>query len=184
MVVGPKAARHSMGGACAHDAHDTHPSRWRCAAGASMSPARARKSLPVIGWREFVDLPDFGVIGVKAKIDTGARTSSLHAFRLVVFSRDHRDWARFEIHPNQRNAAGAHEVEVEVLEFRKVRSSNGTVQRRPVIRTDLVWNEQRWPIDVTLTNRDEMGFRMLLGRAALRRRVLVDPSRSYLGGSK
>lgn len=148
-----------------------------------MSPARPRRALPTIGWREFVDLPHFGVTGVKAKVDTGARTSSLHAFRLAVFTRDDRDWASFEIHPNQRNAAGARKVEAEVIEFRQVRSSNGTVQRRPVIRTDVVWNEQCWPIDVTLTNRDEMGFRMLLGRAALRRRVLVDPSRSYLGGS-
>lgn len=138
----------------------------------------------MLGWREWVSLPGLGVDAIKAKIDTGARTSSLHAFRLVLHRRDDELWATFQIHPHQRSAADTLAVEAPVTELRKVRSSNGSVQQRPVIRTDVEVDGSRWPIDITLTNRDEMGFRMLIGRAAIRRRFLVDPARSYLGGRR
>jgi hypothetical protein len=141
-----------------------------------------RRDLPVLGWREWVSLPGFEVDPIKAKIDTGARTSSLHAFRLVLHRREDGLWATFQIHPHQRSAVDSRSVEARVVEHRKVRSSNGSVQQRPVIRTDVEVGGIRWPIDITLTNRDEMGFRMLIGRAAVRRRFLVDPARSYLGG--
>ncbi len=138
----------------------------------------------VLGWREWVSLPSFGVEAVKAKIDTGARTSSLHAFRLTTLEREGATWATFEVHPRQRSPADAIVVEAPVVEFRRVRSSNGSVQQRPVIRTEIEVGGSRWPIDVTLTNRDEMGFRMLIGRAAIRRRFVVDPARSYLSGRR
>ena len=140
---------------------------------------RSPKTREVIGWREWVGLPELGVGPIKAKIDTGARTSALHAFQLETFDRAGQDWARFEIHPHQRSAADAVVVEAPIIEERRVRSSNGEVQHRPVIRTDIEIHGRRWPIDITLTNRDEMGFRMLIGRAAIRRQFVVDPGRSF-----
>ncbi len=138
--------------------------------------------LNIIGWMEYVDLPGLDLINIKAKIDTGARTSTLHAFRLEEFLHEDSAWARFEIHPEQRSARNAIPVNVPIVEHRRVRSSNGVVQNRPVIQTTLSVLGQQFTIDLTLTNRDEMGFRMLIGRAALRRRFLVDPARSYYGG--
>jgi len=144
----------------------------------------SRSRCDVIGWREFVALPDCGVSLIKAKVDTGARTSALHAFRLEEFIEGETLWARFEIHPEQRSSRNALTVIAPIIEHRRIRSSNGTVQNRPVIRTTLDALGRQFMIDLTLTNRDEMGFRMLIGRAALRRRFLVDPSRSYYGGRR
>jgi len=139
---------------------------------------------PAIGWREWVLLPALGVGPIKAKIDTGARTSALHAFELEPFQRDGRPWVRFEIHPRQRSAAGATLVEVPLVEHRHVRSSSGIRQRRPMIHTEIEIGGRRFPVDLTLTRRDEMGFRMLVGRQALRGRFVVDPGRSYLGSPR
>ena len=135
-----------------------------------------------VGWREWVALPDWGVPWIKAKIDTGARTSALHAFAIETFERDGQAWARFAVHPWQDTAADAVVVEAPLLDRRPVRSSSGTTVIRPVVLTEMVLASRSLPIEVTLTRRDEMGFRMLIGRQALRRRFLVDPARSYLGG--
>lgn len=143
--------------------------------------AKPKQQREVIGWREWVALPALGAPAIKAKVDTGARTSALHAFRLSSFTRAGEEWARFEIHPHQRSARDAIVVEAPVVDERRIRSSNGDVQQRPVICTDVEIHGQRWPIDITLTNRDEMGFRMLIGRAAIRRRFVVDPARSFTG---
>lgn len=143
------------------------------------SPARA---LPVVGWREWVSLAALHVPYVKAKVDTGARTSSLHAFDLERFQRGGREWVRFEVHPWQRSHRDARCCEVEVLEERKVRSSNGQTSMRPVIVTEVDLAGQRFPIELTLAPRDAMGFRMLLGRQAIRGRFVVHPGRSFLGG--
>ena len=142
--------------------------------------ARASKKIDTIGWREWVGLPEFDVSSIKAKIDTGARTSALHAFRLQEFDRDGSPWVTFEVQPEQRTSSGAQRVEQPVVATRRVRSSDGVLQRRPVIRTDIELYGQSWPIEITLTNRDEMGFRMLIGRAALRRRFLVDSAKSFV----
>jgi hypothetical protein len=144
---------------------------------------RAARPKPAIGWREWVALPDLGVESIKAKVDTGARTSALHVFDLEVVARDGRDWARFEIHPVQDSAEAAVRAEAPIDEWREIKSSNGQVERRPVVVTRVGLMESEWPIEVTLTNRDEMGFRMLLGRQAVRRRFAVDPGRSYLAGT-
>lgn len=141
---------------------------------------KAPRRRDVIGWREWVALPDLGVPAIKAKVDTGARTSSLHAFGLSVIRAGDREMARFEIHPLQRSAESARWVATEIIDHRRVRSSNGVVQSRPVIRTSIQMKGQHWPIEVTLTSRDEMGFRMLLGRAAIRGRFVVDPARSFI----
>jgi hypothetical protein len=145
---------------------------------------RTRPAKQVIGWREWVELPELGVEPMKAKVDTGARTAALHAFRLRLEERDGQQWARFEIHPEQRSRRGTTTVELPVVDVRKVRSSNGDVQLRPMVRTPVVVAGHRFSIDVTLTDRDEMGFRMLLGRASIRRRFIVDPGRSFLGGGR
>jgi hypothetical protein len=141
---------------------------------------KVKKVMPTIGWREWIALPALGVEAIKAKVDTGARSSALHAFGLKLFERDGTRWARFEVHPLQDGAQDIVEITAEVVAERGVRSSNGRREWRPVICTDI---EQRWPIEITLTNRDEMGFRMLLGRQAVRRKFLVHAGRSFLGNA-
>ncbi|MCA9752547.1 MAG: ATP-dependent zinc protease, partial [Gemmatimonadetes bacterium] len=116
-----------------------------------------------------------------AKIDTGARSSALHAFNLDVFERRKVQYVRFVVHPHQRTARDEREVEHELKDWRWIRSSTGHRTLRPVIVTELAWMGERWPIELTLVGRDSMGFRMLLGRSALRGRYVVDPGRSYLG---
>lgn len=135
-----------------------------------------------VGWREWVALPEWGVPAIKAKIDTGARTSALHAFDIEGISRDGGRWVRFAIHPWQGSPADMVTVEAPLVERRQVRTSSGAARVRPVVHTVVELAGVAVPIEVTLTRRDEMGFRMLIGRQALRRRFLVDPARSYLGG--
>jgi hypothetical protein len=123
------------------------------------------------------------VRNIKVKLDTGARTSSLHAFRMQRFTRDGLEMVRFEVHPVQKSRAATVEVEAPVLEDREVRNSGGAVEVRPVIETTLAIAGKQWPIELTLTRRDEMGFRMLLGRQALRGRVWIDPAASFQGAT-
>lgn len=130
----------------------------------------------LIGWREWVGLPDLGVERIRAKIDTGARSSSLHAYRIETFERDGTAVVRFQPTPTSPP------VETVMVKQRTVRNPGGRTETRPVIGTRLRWNGRLWRIELNLTNRDEMGFRMLLGRQALRR-LLVDSGRSYLGGT-
>ena len=146
-----------------------------------MPPAKRPEPI-TLGWREWVALPDWNVAHLKAKIDTGARTSSLHAFGLEWFDRNGSPWVRFQIHPWQRSTADAVVAEGAVIATRNVRSSSGDVEHRPVVHAILVLAGQPVTAEVTLTRRDEMGFRMLVGREALRLRFLVDPAVSYLGG--
>ena len=134
----------------------------------------------VLGWREWVVLPALSAVPMKAKVDTGARTSALHAFDLKIDDDASGSWAEFEVHPLQRSRASATRVTVPVLGFKQVRSSTGHSERRPVIKTVVEIGQTHYPIELTLTARDEMGFRMLLGRSAVRRRFWVDASRSYL----
>ncbi len=144
---------------------------------------RAAKSYrPVVGWREWVALPRLGIKAVKVKVDTGARTSALHAFNVRPFKKDGRDWVRFEIHPLQRNDTVIKVCEAEAVDYRWVTNSGGGREKRFVIVTLLRLGSESWPIEMTLTDRDQMGFRMLLGRTALERRLTVDPARSYCFG--
>jgi len=139
-----------------------------------------RAPKPAIGWREWVALPDLGVDWVKAKVDTGARSSTLHAWDIIV---DHAaGLVRFTVHPLQDDDAVVVAAEAALVELRQVRSSNGEVEERAVIRTRVRVAGVAREIELTLSNRDEMGFRMLVGRSAIRRRFLVDPGRSFLGG--
>ncbi len=136
--------------------------------------------LPTIGWREWITLPALGIAAVKAKVDTGARSSAIHAFDLERFDQNDKPMLRFKVHPFQRDRHKTITTEAELLEDRQVRSSNGQTEHRPVIRTPIQLNGQEWLIELTLTNRDVMGFRMLLGRQAVRHRFLIDAGGSYL----
>jgi hypothetical protein len=137
-----------------------------------------------IGWREWVALPDLKVGAIKAKIDTGARTSALHAYRIEPFRRAGALWLRFELHPMQRSDVMKVVCEARAVDERAVRNSGGRVERRYIIRTSLKLGEEIWPIELALANRDQMGFRMLLGRTALEGRAVIEPGRSYLLGAR
>jgi hypothetical protein len=138
-------------------------------------------SKQVIGWREWVQLPDLGVMETKAKVDTGADNSSLHAFNLERFHRDGVDYVRFEVHPKQRSKRPVIQCEVPLAMEKKVRNPGGRSELRPVIKTTIVVAGLELEALVNLTSRDEMGFRMLLGRRAVRGNFVIDPGRSYLG---
>jgi hypothetical protein len=140
------------------------------------------KELLIVGWREVVHLPDLGINSIKAKIDTGARSSALHAFHIQKFQRNGKSMIEFHIHPYQRDTQRTVIAEAEILEYRQVRSSGGHIQTRPVIQTIVQLGNKQWSIELTLTNRDVMGFRMLLGRQALKHKFLVDSGQSFLQG--
>lgn len=142
---------------------------------------KAARPKPVIGWREWLGLPELGIGRIKVKVDTGARSSALHAYKMRRIEVDDEPWIRFRLHPIQRDADSTLEVQAPVIDERRVRPSTGKAVLRPVILTRAVLGGVSWPIEVTLVRRDMMGFRMLLGRQAVRRRFLVDPGRSFLG---
>ena len=137
----------------------------------------------LIGWREWVELPELGVGSVKAKVDTGARTSALHAFDLEPFRRGGAPWIGFRLHPLQRDTETVVACEAAVVDSRDVRDSGGHGERRHVIETLVRIGETGFRAEVTLTGRDDMLFRMLLGRTAIRGRFLVDAGRSYVAGA-
>jgi hypothetical protein len=138
----------------------------------------------VLGWREWVGLPTLGVPFIKAKLDTGARTSAIHAYDIEPFERDGVTWLRFVLHPDQRSTRLSVPCEAPMLDRRAVRSSDGALSDRYAILTPLSVAGFNWNIELTLAGRDDMGFRMLLGREALRGRVLVDPGAAYAAGKR
>lgn len=144
-------------------------------------PENGSESL-LLGWREWLSLPDFGLGLIKAKVDTGARTSTLHAFYVDTFQRRGKLHVRFGVHPLQRRADVVVHGEAPVLDRRCVSDSGGHREERYIILTRLALAGREWPIELTLANRETMLFRMLLGRTALAGQALVDPSRSFVTG--
>lgn len=139
-------------------------------------------TLTCVGWREWCSLPELGLPHIKAKVDTGARSSCLHAFFVEPFLKGETQWVRFGMHPNQHNADQEIFCEAKVIDIRDVTDSGGHTEKRFVICTQLVLGKQQWPIELTLTNRDTMSFRMLIGRTAMSKKIIVDPSASFLIG--
>lgn len=148
-------------------------------------PSRPRKLPPEpVGWREWVALPSLGIKSIKAKVDTGARTSSLHAYDIEEFVRGGRRMVRFKVHPEQRSSREVVSAVAPLVDRRSVRPSTGEAEKRPVVLVPIELLGRSWEIELTLTRRDMMGFRMLLGRQAIRGRFVVDPDRSFLNGRR
>ncbi|MCQ8878954.1 ATP-dependent zinc protease [Pseudoalteromonas shioyasakiensis] len=136
-----------------------------------------------VGWREWLSLPELGISKIKAKVDTGARTSCIHAINIEEFSRDGEQWVRFTAQPLQDDEHTEVVCEAKVKKRKYVTSSSGERQLRYFIETMLHAGNNSWPIEVTLTRRSSMKFRMLLGRTAMENRIVVDPALSHLLGS-
>lgn len=139
-----------------------------------------RLTTPLVGWREWIALPSLGIERIKAKIDTGARSSSLHASDIESFEREGRTWIRFSVSPFQQSAEPRIVTAAPLIEYRPIRSSSGHLSVRPVVMAEMAIGEWRWNIELTLAARDEMGFRMLIGRQAVRNRLLVHSGQSFL----
>ncbi|MFT5426769.1 MAG: hypothetical protein ACI9ZT_001715 [Gammaproteobacteria bacterium] len=132
------------------------------------------------GWREWVALPELGIPAIKAKVDTGAKTSALHTFNIEPFTKNNREYIKFKLHPLQKNTDLVIECVSPVLDKRVVKDSGGHAEERFVILTPIRLGELVIPIEITLTNREDMQFRMLLGRSALTKaNIDVVPSQSY-----
>ena|SRR3990167_4916973 len=138
------------------------------------------RKLKMIGWREWVMLPELGINNIKAKIDTGARTSALHAFALRPFKEGDKHRITFDIHPLQNNLNVVVSCTADIIDKRWVSDSGGHREERYVIQTPVVIGDQIRPIEITLTERDSMLFRMLLGRSAIRKRFYVNPGKSFI----
>ena len=141
-----------------------------------------QKQLMTLGWREWVGLPDLGLPHIKAKVDTGARTSAIHAFALKTYEKDGTERVEFRMHPNQKDLDTVVVCDAAVIDKRVVTDSGGHKEERLVIETILKIGGHEWPIEATLTARDDMLFRMLIGRTAMKGRAVVNPGRSYVVG--
>lgn len=139
-------------------------------------------STMVFGWREWVALPELGIDAIKAKVDTGARTSALHAFEVSTLTEAGTELVEFKMHPIQHDNDTVIVCRARVADRRVVTDSGGHKEERIVIETPLSIGELTWPVEITLTSRDDMLFRMLIGRTAMKGRATVDPGRSYLTG--
>ncbi|MBF7073509.1 ATP-dependent zinc protease [Glaciecola sp. MH2013] len=138
----------------------------------------------LVGSLEQCNLPGLGITELHVRVDTGAATSSLHVDNIEEFELDGESWIRFDIHPDIHDVQKLRRCEAKVSSRRKVKSSTATKQRRYVIETMIEMAEQHWPIQLTLTDRSEMTYLMLLGREAMAGKFIVDPSLEYLLNSQ
>ncbi|MDO9105530.1 MAG: ATP-dependent zinc protease [Methylovulum sp.] len=137
---------------------------------------------PMLGWREWAALPELNIDLIKAKIDTGARSSAIHAFAIEPYRKNGQRWVMFAVHPVQKNCEVAVECHAPIKDRRLVSDSGGHKQRRYVIETQLILGHSAIRAEMTLTNRDSMLFRLLMGRTAMNTRFVIDPHASYLQG--
>ena len=137
-----------------------------------------------LGWREWVSFPNRFPQRIIAKVDTGAKTSALHATKIKTFEKDSQEWVRFTVFPNRDSKDLAHEIEARVIETKNIRSSTGKLTVRPVVEMLISIGKEKWPIEVTLVDRGVMGYRMLLGRSAIESKFLVDSEKSYFYSEK
>ena|SRR5665213_2817153 len=145
-----------------------------------MSIVKKFRKKKIIGWRETISLPELGIQALKCKVDSGAATSALHATKIRYLEKlDGEKWVSFVV-TEQMHPRKTIRVRAPLVEQRKVKSSMGHASIRPVIRTDVELGGERWSIEITLVNRDPMGFRMLLGRRAIRSLFLIHPARSFI----
>ena len=138
----------------------------------------------IAGWREWAQLPEFGIDAIKVKIDTGAKTSSLHAFELSTLTYEQKECVRFDLHPIQDNDLITYTCICPIVDYRWITSSTGHAQQRFIISTTLKIGEFSSVIEISLANRDEMGFRMLIGRTAFTEGILITPKHSFLMSPK
>ena len=136
----------------------------------------------LIGWEEWCALKKLGLPAIQAKIDTGAKTSALHAFDIEMYHRKDEKWVRFKVHPLANNKIITHLCHARLVDFRRVTNSGGQQEWRYVITTPLTLGRETWDIQITLTDRSPLSFRMLLGREALRGHVMIDPQKSHVTG--
>jgi ribosomal protein S6--L-glutamate ligase len=130
----------------------------------------------IIGNQEWCAFPELGIAAIKARIDSGAKTSSIHAFNISVYLKNDVEWVRFEVHPVQKNDEILIRCECPIIDKRDVKSSSGTSETRYVISTPISLGDSVWDAELTLSDRDAMGYRMLLGREAMNGRLVIDPS--------
>ncbi|MGH1372795.1 MAG: ATP-dependent zinc protease family protein [Cellvibrionaceae bacterium] len=142
------------------------------------------KKKMIVGNIEVCSLPALGINDIGVRIDTGAKTSSLHVDNIAKIKKDGKPWLRFDIHPDIHNVDKLFCCEAPLIDVRKVKSSNGVSEERYVIQTDFEMGDQQWMIEITLTDRSEMSYLMLLGRQGMSDKLLVDPSRTFLLNSK
>ena len=141
-----------------------------------------KKNKTIVVNQEWCSFPELGIPAIKARVDSGAKTSSIHAFNIEAFSKNEAHWVRFELHPVQSNDDRLIKCECQVIDERAVKSSSGQSEIRYVISTPIKLNDELWDIQLTLADRDSMGFRFLLGREAMNGRLLIDPSKTCMLG--
>ena len=138
--------------------------------------------LKILGSEEWCRFDDLGIPAIKARVDSGAKTSSIQASKIKVFNKGLEEWVRFEVNPVQDNRSISILCQAKLVDVRNVKSSQGIAEERPVIRTSVTIAGKSYEIDLTLANRDTMEYRMLLGREAMNDRFLVNPSQSFIQG--
>jgi len=142
------------------------------------------KEKAIIGRLESIALPDLGIDDMQVRVDTGAKTSSLHVDNIVKYMQNGKPWVKFDIHPDIHNVEKLISCKAVISDIRKIKSSNGTAEQRYVIETPMTLGKETWPIEITLTDRTDMNYLMLFGREAIGKRLLVDPSKVFLATPK
>jgi hypothetical protein len=134
----------------------------------------------IIGSLETITLPDLTITDIQVRVDTGAKTSSLHVDNITKFKKNGKVMVRFDLHPDVYNIENMVSCEAPIHDIRRVKSSNGTSEQRYVISTPVKLGSELWPIEITLTDRSDMSYLMLFGREAIGERFLIDPSKTFI----